>query len=327
VNIILAAEEAAGMRLFRMLAHGNHRLVAVLTTPPPATVKGPSLWHLANSFGISTWPAKLVKDPSFAATLKAGSVDLLLNVHSLHIIHPAFLTLPRYGAFNLHPGPLPRYAGINAVSWALYRGETTHGVTLHKMEAGIDTGSIAYQSCFPIDEHDTALLLSLKCIRIGLDLIRRLLDVVAQSPSQLRLVPQDLSQREYFRSGVPENGVLHWSNPAAKIVDFVRACDYFPFQSPWGYPRTYRSDSEFGVVKASRTRMVCDAVPGTIGERRHSGVLVAAADEWVQVKKLKTRNQYVEATSVLKPGEVFGWLAENRTTISAMPTTCALNEF
>jgi methionyl-tRNA formyltransferase len=318
VNIVLAAEEAAGMRLFRILAHGNHRLIAVLTTPPTTTIQGPSLWHLAYSLGVSTWPAKLVKDPSFAATLKARSVDLLLNVHSLHIIDQAFLTLPRFGAFNLHPGPLPRYAGMNAISWALYRGEMTHGVTLHKMESSIDAGSIAYQSCFPIDEHDTALLLSLKCVRIGLDLIMRLLDVISQSPSQLRLVPQDLSQREYFRSGVPENGVLHWSKPAKKIVDFVRACDYFPFQSPWGYPRTYHGNSEFGVVKAFRTRMVCEAVPGTIGKRSDSGMLVAAADEWVQVKKLKIGNQYVEATSVLKPGEVLGSPAENRTTISAI---------
>ena len=57
-------------------------------------------------------------------------MDLILNVHSLHLIRKEILDLPRLGSFNFHPGPLPRYAGLNSVCWALYRGETKHGVTL-----------------------------------------------------------------------------------------------------------------------------------------------------------------------------------------------------
>src|SRR5205814_1185206 len=101
-------EEAAGLRLLRMLARSNHRLVAVLTTPPVTVTERPSLYHLAKSLGISTWPARLVKDPLFAESFKSKHVDLLLNVHSLYIIHPSLLAVPRHGAFNLHPGPLPR---------------------------------------------------------------------------------------------------------------------------------------------------------------------------------------------------------------------------
>jgi len=57
----------------------------------------------------------------------------------------AVLGVPARGAWNLHPGPLPRYAGLNAPSWAIYRGEQRHGVTVHRMDRGIDTGDIAYQ--------------------------------------------------------------------------------------------------------------------------------------------------------------------------------------
>ena len=54
------------------------------------------------------------------------------------------LEAPRIGSFNLHPGPLPEYAGLNAPSWAIYHGEQEHRVTLHWLDAGIDTGPIAY---------------------------------------------------------------------------------------------------------------------------------------------------------------------------------------
>ena len=61
---------------------------------------------------------------------------------------------------NLHPGPLPQYAGLNVPSWAIYNGEVTHGVSLHRMDSGIDTGPIAYQASVLIGPRDTGLSLS-----------------------------------------------------------------------------------------------------------------------------------------------------------------------
>ena len=99
--------------------------------------------------------------------MRAAEVDIILNIHSLFIINKEVVNAPRIGCFNMHPGPLPRYAGLNAVSWAIYRGETSHGVTIHKMEPGIDTGPIVYQELFDIDDADTGLTLSARCIRSG----------------------------------------------------------------------------------------------------------------------------------------------------------------
>jgi methionyl-tRNA formyltransferase len=115
-------------------------------------------------------------------------VDLLLNVHSLHIIHPAVLAATQIGDFNLHPGPLPHYAGLNVVSWSIYRGETQHGVTIHKMEDVVDTEAIAYQEMFDLNEDDSGLRVSSTCTRVGLKLIDSLLDAAAHGcvPPQTR---------------------------------------------------------------------------------------------------------------------------------------------
>jgi methionyl-tRNA formyltransferase len=304
MNIALAAEEWAGLQILQTLTRSHHRLVAVLSSPSNDE-SGTSVWSVARSLGFATWPAKLVKDPDFADRLRLEQIDIFLNVHSLYIIAAAVLAVPRLGAFNLHPGPLPRYAGLNAISWAIYHGEKTHGVTIHKMEPGIDTGPIAYQSFFPVEDSDSALSLSFKCVREGGGLMLKLLEDASAEPGRLVLVPQNLSQREYFGRAVPNEGVLSWCWPASRIINFVRACDYFPFRSPWGSPRTQLGERTIEVVKASRTGLLCDTLPGTVGSPLGSGVQVASLDEWVLVNQLKIGDKLVKAIDILKSHDRF----------------------
>jgi methionyl-tRNA formyltransferase len=278
-------------------------LVAVLASPPKAGAAGVSVWNVARDLGCQTWPAELVKDPGLGERLRSQRVDILLNVHSLYVIAKDVLAAPKLGCFNLHPGPLPRYAGLNAVSWALFRGEQSHGVTVHRMDPEIDSGPIAYQSCFPIESEDTALSLSLKCVREGVPLMMRLLEAAETGGDGIPLVPQDLSRREYFGKEVPEQGWLSWSWPARKVLDFVRACDYFPFSSPWGHPKTRLRVQEFALVKARRTGLSCDASPGTVGDVIDSGVCIACEDEWILASKLLVNSRYLPAAEVLRSGD------------------------
>jgi methionyl-tRNA formyltransferase len=210
--------------------------------------------------------------------------------------------VPRLGAFNLHPGPLPRYAGLNAPSWAIYRGETRHGVTVHKMEPGIDTGPIVYQETFAIEPEDTGLSLSVRCIRQGLPLLERLLEVADRGAEAIPLTPQDLDRREYFGKEVPEGGRLHWTGTARRIHDFVRACDFHPFASPWGAPRSRLGDEEVSIAKVALTGVPCDEAPGTVRQGEADEVLVASADEWVAVRRLLRSGRRVRPEDVLRPG-------------------------
>lgn len=306
MNIVLIGEESAGVQTLSMINESGHRLVAVLASPDNATSSGARVWKASCDRGIETWPAVRVKDPQLAHELRARKVDIILNIHSLYIIHDAVLAAPCIGAFNLHPGPLPKYAGLNAVSWAIYGGEVTHGVTLHKMVPEIDAGPIVFQARFPISNDDSALSLSNKCVTEGLALIRRLLEVAATDSSAIPLTRQDLGKREYFGKDVPENGLLSWFWPARKIVNFVRACDYFPFRSPWGHPRTNLGHTPIEVEKACRTGLPCKVIPGTIGEVSSSEVLVASGDEWVSIRKIKVGKYFGDTSTQLSPGQCLG---------------------
>src|SRR5262245_45811537 len=162
----------------------------------------------------------MVRDASTADWLAREEVDVLLNVHSLFRIDPAVVAAPRIGSFNLHPGPLPRYAGLNAPSWAIYNGETSHAVTLHWMDAEIDTGAIVYSSSFEITDRDTGLSVSATCAREGLPLVTRLLEVAAAEPDSIPAEPQDLTDRQYFGREIPNDGHIDWARPSRELVDF-----------------------------------------------------------------------------------------------------------
>ena len=302
MNILLVGEEAAGTQTLKTLLTTSHKLVAVLASETKGGLGSGNLWTIAQRMGCPTWPAKLVKDPAFADRMRAEGVDLLLNVHSLFVINKEVVAAPRLGAFNMHPGPLPRYAGLNAPSWALSRGETTHGVTIHWMLAGIDTGPIAYQAIFDVTEDDTGLTVSTKCVKAGLPLLYQLLNTVAADVGAVPKIQQDLSKREYFGRDVPHQGFVPWERTAREVRNFIRACDYAPFSSPWGVPKTMLDMQELGIAKASLTGRTTAAPHGTVGTVTSQGAEVACGDEWLLVTSLKVQEKYSSPQDLLRAG-------------------------
>jgi methionyl-tRNA formyltransferase len=194
--------------------------------------------------GLRSWSPRHVRDPEFPDELAQAGAELLLNVHSLYIVPPAVLQVPRLGAYNLHPGLLPACAGLNAPSWA-------------------------------------GLSLALRCAQKGVDLIRKMLEVIASGGS-VPQTPQDRAQRRYYGREVPQGGRIDWNAPARRIHDFVRACDYQPFVSPWGVPKAILGSREVEVCKTALTGERCDAPPGTVKDNR-----VATADEWLELRKFR----------------------------------------
>jgi UDP-4-amino-4-deoxy-L-arabinose formyltransferase/UDP-glucuronic acid dehydrogenase (UDP-4-keto-hexauronic acid decarboxylating) len=310
VNILLVGEESAGAQTLKLLANSAHRLVGVMASPARKLAGGMTVWQHAEKMGFRTWPAEFVKDSSFAEVIREVKVDLLLNVHSLFVIKPEIVKAPRFGSFNLHPGPLPRYAGLNAPSWAIYRGEKSHGVTLHKMHAGIDTGEISYQAMFAIEDSDNGFSVSAKCIKLGLELIKQLLDAAEQNPGSIPMIKQDLTQREYFGKGTPEDGVLAWSRPAREIYNFIRAADYSPFTSPWKHPSSIFEGREIAFIKSHLTGIACNEPAGTIGESDGGKVFIACQDEWLSVGRIIVGGKYLDAAAALKQGGRLGWKSE-----------------
>ena len=301
MRIVLVGEESAGAHVLRWLVAQSREVVAVLTGAPESGAPRGPVAIVARANRLRVEPAVRVREPALAAELRAERIDLLLNVHALHVIHPDVLDAVRIGAFNLHPGPLPRYAGLNGPSWAILRGETTYGVTVHRMVPRVDAGPICFQTVFPIGEDETALNVALRCTDLGIALVSRLVDVAARDPGAIPAVAQDLSQREYFGRQVPRRGAIDWAEPAARVAAFVRAFDYHPFPSPWGHPRARYDGREIGVIRVTRTGAASTRLPGQL-QRDGAGLIqVATGDEWLTLRLLQVDGRYVRPEELLAP--------------------------
>lgn len=309
VRIVLVAEESAGVQALEALrtAPEAPEIAAVVATTKADGPRRPLVAAAAARLGLEVRPPFDPRSSSFAGWIRDQGIDLLLNVHSLFVLDSDAVVAPRIGSFNLHPGPLPEYAGLNAPSWAIYLGETTHGVTLHRMDAGIDTGPIAYQSAFKIDDSDTGLSVTAKCVRHGVPLISRLIAEATRDPSSIPALEQDIGKRRYFGREVPNGGNLVWSAPAREVVRFVRAADYFPFSSPWGVPRARLGTQQVGIAKASLTDEPADEAPGSVGQTRPRGsITVATKDEWIVVHRMWCDGRYVRPSDVCSAGDRLG---------------------
>ena len=126
MNVLLVGEESAGIQTLKALGEGRSSNRRGDGFACEKSLGSLTLWQVAERIGLPTWPASFVKDPAFAGRIRDAGVDIILNAHSLFVMHSEVVEAPRIGSFNLHPGPLPRYAGLNVVSWAIYRGERTH---------------------------------------------------------------------------------------------------------------------------------------------------------------------------------------------------------
>jgi methionyl-tRNA formyltransferase len=303
MKILLVAEEAAGIHALRALVRQGRDVVAVLTASEPS---GPTVAAVAVEHGVTVLPSTKVMEPEFAGWIREQEIDLLVNIHSLYIIHAEVVCAPRIGSFNLHPGPLPHYAGLNAPSWAIYLGEERHAVTVHWMNGAVDTGPVAYSSSFEISQDDTGLSVSLECVKRGLPLVSRLVEVAATDPSSIPAKKQNPAGRRYFGREVPQGGNVRWGEPARRVVDFVRACDYGPFPSPWGTPTARLGRRPVGVTRASPTGEASSESPGTVARSEEDGVRVACADQWIRVTRISVDSKPVAPAAVLEPGMVLG---------------------
>ena len=298
MRILVVAEESPGVQLLRALAPDSDQIVAVMTTIDD-TARISDVASVARRMGVATWPARRVRDSELADAIRAERVDLILNAHSLDIFHPAVLAAPSIGAFNLHPGPLPWYAGLNCPSWAILREERSYGVTVHRMVERIDAGTIAYQTRFDISDDETALSLSMKCIRAGVPLLLQLVAAARENPANIPVIEQDLTERRYFGREVPRGGALSWSQPAGQVLAFLRAFDFHPFRSPWGHAHARLNGERIGIIKAKRTSQPSSEVPGTLRCSEAGEIQVATGDEWITLGLVHVGAEHVAAAAAL----------------------------
>ncbi len=195
--------------------------------------------------------------------LAGTTFDYLFSVANLHVLKAELIGRARVMAINFHDGPLPRYAGLHATSWALMAREYTHGITWHEMTARVDAGRIVRQVTFDIAENETALGLNMRCYEAGLAAFEEIAQDIARG--ELALTAQSDERRYFARDLRPEAlGTLDWRRPATELAALVRALDYGAYPNPLALPKAWTGTDILLVRTASSLPRTSYAEPGTV---------------------------------------------------------------
>ena len=259
---LLQGSDTLTIHCGKMLLEAGHQISAVITSDQ--RVKA---W--AKQQGISTH-----------ATNDTGSLttetDWLLSIANTDVIPDSILSLARHGGVNFHDGPLPRYAGLNAPVWALLNGETTHGITWHVIEGGIDEGAVVASKMFDVAPGDTALTLNAKCFSAAIECFDEV--ILALDAGLPSVAPQDLSQRTYFGlNDRPDGGgLIDFSGTADDIVRLVQALDHGTYRNPLSAPKIVVGNQTILVGKAAASS--ASGTPGTVIEANDTALTIATSD-------------------------------------------------
>ena len=206
-------------------------MVGVITQPDRPAGRGrvltsPPVKQLAVQLGIAViQPAKL-REPAAQEALKAWAPDLIVVAAFGQILRASVLELPRYGCVNVHASLLPRWRGAAPIQAAILHGDAETGVTIMKMDAGIDTGAILSQRALSIRPEDTAGSLSSRLAEEGANLLVETLP--GYLAGGLTPIAQDETRATYASMLTKEQGELDFSKPAEALERQVRAFQPWP---------------------------------------------------------------------------------------------------
>lgn len=220
---VVFAYHNVGVRcLSVLLAHGlDVALVVTHRDNPKETIWFDSVAELAALHDIPVITPDNPNTPEVVERIRALQPDFFFSFYYREMLKRELLALPRQGALNMHGSLLPKYRGRVPVNWAIIKGETETGATLHYMTEKPDNGDIVAQQAVPILPDDTALQVFQKVtVAAEMALHACLPDLLA---GKAQAVPQDLSQGAYYGGRKPEDGVIDWSKPAQEIHNLVRA--------------------------------------------------------------------------------------------------------
>jgi methionyl-tRNA formyltransferase len=180
-----------------------------------------SVQQLANENGLKVVTPDSPNTVEWLARGAELKPDFVFSFYYRYMLDKAWVELPRLGALNMHGSLLPKYRGRAAVHWAILRGETTTGASLHYMVEKPDAGALVDQEAVPILENDTALQVSIKVADAAQTVLRRCLPRLLAGTAASQ--PLDLKQGSYFGRRTPEDGRIDWRLSARAIHDLVRA--------------------------------------------------------------------------------------------------------
>lgn len=206
---------------------GQHEVVAVFTQPDRPKGRGGQLAEspvkvAARELDLAVHQPERVRRPESFELLKSLAAEIMVVVGYGQIIPQSIIDLPRRGILNVHASLLPKYRGAAPIQWALASGETETGVTIMRIDAGLDTGDMLRKASLTIGVDETAPELSARLAPLGAEL---LIETIASDPAAEKQNDAEATLAPILKK---EDALIDWSRPAVEIYNRFRGFNPWP---------------------------------------------------------------------------------------------------
>ena len=308
--IFMGTAELSCASLEKLAQDKNFSVLAVVTQPDkpkgrdlkltPSPVK-----VLAQKLNLPVLQPLKARDEQFTTELRALAPDLIIVIAYGQILPPAILDLPRHGCLNVHTSLLPKYRGAAPIQWAIANGDPETGVTVMKMDAGLDTGPMLSTRRTPILPADDSQTVHDRLAQIGAELlIGTIPDFVA---GKILPQPQPAEGASYAAKIKKEDGQIDWNFPAEKIFNRLRA--FTPWPGAFTFMSTEPKPQLLKILKAEPVQV--DGPAGTVLSADKSGIVVGCGKNALRILELQREGGKRLAAEQflighpLKPGQKF----------------------
>jgi methionyl-tRNA formyltransferase len=282
-RILFAGTPEFAVPPLRALLASPHRVIGVYTQPDRPAGRGRKLSpspvkELALDAGIPVHQPPNFREPGAIETLEALDADLMVVVAYGLLLPRRVLDAPRLGCVNIHASVLPRWRGAAPIQRAVLAGDGTSGVTIMRMEEGLDTGPMYLVEEVTLAPDETGGSLHDRLSILGAEALMKALPGILDGS----LVPlaQDDSQSCYAKKLDKAEAWIDWSRPAAEIERQVRAFN------PWPVAQTRFEDANLRIWRAQAVGGV-GAAPGTVMNAGRQGIDVATGEGLLRVTELQ----------------------------------------
>ncbi|WP_341304178.1 methionyl-tRNA formyltransferase [Pseudomonas sp. TMP25] len=282
LRIVFAGTPEFAAEHLKALLDTPHQIIAVYSQPDRPAGRGQKLTpspvkQLALQHAIPVFQPQTLRDPAAQAELAALKPDLMVVVAYGLILPQVVLDIPRLGCINSHASLLPRWRGAAPIQRAVEAGDAESGVTVMRMEAGLDTGPMLLKVSTPISTQDSGGSLHDRLAALGPPAVIEAISGLAAGTLQGEV--QDDSLATYAHKLNKDEARLDWSRPAIELERLVRAFH------PWPICHSTLNGEALKVHAAQMGEG--SGAPGTILAADKSGLTVACGEGALRLTRLQ----------------------------------------
>lgn len=272
LRIIFAGTPGFAAHHLTVLLNSGHKVVAVYTSPDRRAGRGKKLTAspvkiVALENDIPVYQPEKFNSDIAEKTVKSLNADIMVVVAYGLLLPQTVLSIPRLGCINAHGSLLPRWRGAAPIQRAIWAGDKETGVTIIKMDAGLDTGDILATAKIPIEIHDTSATVYRKFAKLSPAILLQTLSRIFLD--QLEPIKQDDTQASYAPKLSREEAKINWQGSARFIARCTRAFN------PWPTSHFQIGGKNIKVWQARVAENIVSEPAGTITKICKKGIYVA----------------------------------------------------